>query len=307
MELRDLFLFVAVAEELSFSRAASRLHITQPGLSQRIKILERHLGVKLFERSKQQVSLTEPGHELLPVVRRLLDQAGQVQNLADYLARINKGALALAHTRSAGLGLAGRLVAEFRRCRPHVDVQTSMGATAVNTERVLAKEIDVAFARACEDQAGELACLTVGSDPVVVALPADHPLTGQPVIAHGDIAGELLVFFDEKYAPGMWRLVLDSVFGASDEHKVAHVEPEESLMLAAVANGEGISLITHPVASLMDVPGVVMKPLQPTVNVPLDLIWRPDNTNPSLSAFIELARTFDNPHPEAKLPTAPSA
>jgi DNA-binding transcriptional LysR family regulator len=302
MELTELRSFVVVAEELNFNRAADRLHITQPALSQRIRNLERDIGAPLFERSTKQVSLTEVGEGLLGSVRNLLTDADRIQTQADYLRRQNTGMLTLAHTRSAGAESTAALLGEFKQAHPEVAMETSMGFTKRNIERVLSGELDVAFARAYSAEGAALSCLTLWSDPVVVAIPARHRLASHPEIRRADIINEPLVFFREEYAPGMWHIILDGIYGTDREHKISHLEPDESLMIAAVAAGAGISLITRPAAEMLKLHGVALKRLDPCVFVPLDLIWRTDNASRSLAAFVDIARAFTSSgHPPQKL------
>ena len=289
MELRDLHYFVVVAEELNFGHAAARLHITQPGLSQRIKALERDLGVRLFERSRRQVSLTPVGAGLLPEAHKLLSQASRLTALAQTLDQQQKGFLTLAHTRSAGVGQAIDVAAAFRERHPQIELATSMGFTAANLEGVWLNRIDAAFVRAPVTLQDGMAMLTVGYDDVVVALPSGHPLAGQPQLTPADIASEPLVYFPRDHAPGMWQLVLDAVYGSS-EPSIVRSEPEEALMLAAVATGVGISLLTQSSAEILEIAGVAIRPLMPRVLVPLAVAWRSDNTNPSLAAFLACAR-----------------
>lgn len=289
MELRDLHYFVVAADELNFGRAAARLHITQPGLSLRIKVLERDLGVRLFERSRRQVSLTPVGVGLLPEAHKLLAQAGRFTALAQSLDRQRKGLLTLAHTRSAGVGLAIDVAAAFRERHPRIEVATSIGFTAANLEEVWLNRLDAAFVRTPVTLEDGMSLLTVGYDDVVVALPDGHPLTDRDQLTPADIADEPLVYFPAEHAPGMWKLMIEAVYG-DGEPPIVRSEPEEALMLAAVASGAGISLLTQSSAEILEITGVAIRPLTPRVSVPLALAWRLDNTNPSLAAFLACAR-----------------
>ena len=301
MELAELHSFVVVAEELNFTRAAVRLHITQPALSQRIRNLERDLEALLFDRSNNKVRLTQVGEGLLTDTRRLLAEADRVRTQAGYLTRQSTGMLTLAHTRSAGVEWTTALLDEFRRSYPDVAVETSMGFTERNIEGVMSGELDVAFARGYSPGGNVLACMTLWSDPVVVAIPARHRLASRQEVRRADIVNEPLVFFREEYAPGMWRVILDGVYGVRQEHKISHFEPEESLMLAAVAAGVGISLITRPAAEMLELHGIILKRLHPGTFVTLDLIWRSDNPNKSLASFLDIARAFaPSGHPPQK-------
>jgi DNA-binding transcriptional LysR family regulator len=292
MELRNLRCFVVVAEELNFGRAAARLHITQPGLSQRIKALERSLGVRLFERSRQRVALTSVGAGLLPEVRELLDQADRVQALSRYLCRGEHDILGLGHTRSAGVGVASELTAAFRQANPEIEVRTSMGFTAANVAAVTTGELDIAFVRAPANLPGEVASMTIDHDPIMVALPLGHRLLPADEVRVDDIAGEPLVFFPEETAPGMWHDVLRAIYGKDREPPIRRFEPDEALMLAAVAEGAGISLVTLAAGRMLEVPGVEIRPLLPRVAVALSLVWLRTNPSRAVARFVDCAREF---------------
>jgi DNA-binding transcriptional LysR family regulator len=129
----------------------------------------------------------------------------------------------------------------------------------------------------------------MGYDSVMVALPSGHPLADRDHLTPAEIAGEPLVYFPSEHAPGMWKLMLDAVYGEG-EPLIVRSEPEEALMLAAVATGAGISLLTQSSADILEIAGVAIRPLMPQVPVPLALAWRSDNANPSLTAFLACAR-----------------
>jgi DNA-binding transcriptional LysR family regulator len=251
--------------------------------------LERDLGVRLFERSRRQVSLTPVGTGLLPEAHKLLAQAGHLTALAQSLDQQQKGILMLAHTRSAGVGLAIDVAAAFRARHPRIEVATSIGFTAANLEGVWLNRLDAAFVRAPVTLQDGMSLLTVGYDDVMVALPSGHPLTDRNQLTPAEIANEPLVYFPVEHAPGMWKLMLDAVYGKG-EPPIVRSEPEEALMLAAVATGAGISLLTQSSAEILEIAGVAIRPLIPRVPIPLALAWRSDNPNPSLAAFLACAR-----------------
>lgn len=285
MELRRLNHFVAVATELNFGRAAQHLFMTQPGLSQSIKTLERELGLLLFERSHQHVRLTAAGRALLPRVRELLAHAEETTRFAKHLADSHKDSLTISNTRSAGVGLPSTLIAAFRDTRPEVEIHTAIGFTSINVDRVRLREVDAAFVRPPVDTCDELDLAILASDAVLVAVPTDHHLSDRPYLNSMDLVGESLVYFPQD-AGGLWQALLDAVYGPEQYPSICRVEPDEPQMLAAVSGGAGISLLTEPAATLYNVPGVVVKPLQKKPTVPIGLTWRKDNINPALKDFL---------------------
>jgi DNA-binding transcriptional LysR family regulator len=184
MELRQLKYFVTVAEELHFARAAERLNIVQPAVSQQIRRLERELGVELFDRSPRRVTLTEAGTRLLPEARAVLAAAARLRAVADSTVRSASSA-ALRLGTSAGLG--DHLDHLMERLAPEMRVELVSGPTAERVERVLGGSLDAAFVRGSIDHP-DLRRIPVWADPLLVALSARHPLAGEAEIKLPDLA-----------------------------------------------------------------------------------------------------------------------
>src|SRR5829696_8813016 len=175
MELRQLRTFVAVAEELHFHRAAQRLYIAQPSVSQQIKALESELGVKLFERDRRSVSLTAAGTVLLNEARELLARADHAVALVRAAGEGARGRLRLSLTRSLTGGIAGAIVNAYRERYPEVDLELAVGNTMMHVQQLHAGNIDAGFVRPpLEDPLLEE--LPLGRDPLVCVLPKGHRL-----------------------------------------------------------------------------------------------------------------------------------
>ncbi|MDQ0752821.1 DNA-binding transcriptional LysR family regulator [Streptomyces africanus] len=300
-DLRSLRYFLAVADELSFGRAAVRLHMTQPGLSQGIKALERRLGMPLFERDRQSVALTAAGRVLEPKARQLLAHAEEFDRFASVLAGRHNGRLTLSFSRSGGIGLPTELTRRFREQYPHMTVETATGHTHANVERIRMRTIDVGFVRPPID-GDDLQCSVIAYDRVLVAVPVGHPLADRPGVAPADLVGEPLVFFPRERS-GLWESMLGAVYGQGAAPEISRLEPDEAHMLAAVAQGAGITLVTEPSAALLAVPGVVFKPFTVPVAVPMALAWRKDNAHAALLTFVSFVHGAVGP----AVPPSPAA
>lgn len=163
MDLRQLRYFVTVAEELHFGRAAARLAMTQPPLSQQIRALEEELGVTLFHRTQRSVALTPVGARWLVEVRRVLAEAGALPALAQRLARGEVGSMSLAFVSTADYGILPAMLRHFRDARPDVQVQLREATSDVQIEALLADEIDagVVIAHHTGSVPGELEYLSL--------------------------------------------------------------------------------------------------------------------------------------------------
>jgi DNA-binding transcriptional LysR family regulator len=289
MELRQLSSFVAVAEELHFRRAAERLHLAQPSVSQQIRTLEAELGVQLFQRNRRGASLTAAGAALLPEARELLARADQASALARATGTGQRGRLRLSLTRSLTGGVAGAIVDAYRARYPEVELDLGVGNTVLHTEQLLAGDIDVGFVRPPLEVPG-LEELVLGREPMVCVLPKEHRLTKKSRVRPADLHGEPLVWWPESHGPGAWREVRREVYGDPPWPPIDRTEPEEERIVSAVAEGAGISFIMLERSKSLRMPGAVYRRFaapEPTMGIAI--AWRKGDTLPTLERLRELA------------------
>jgi DNA-binding transcriptional LysR family regulator len=291
MELRQLRSFIAVAEELHFRRAADRLHLAQPSVSQQIRTLEAELGVALFDRNRRGATLTAAGEALLPEARDLLARADRAASKTRATGIGQRGRLRLSLTRSLTGGLAGAIVDEYRARYPEVEVELSVGNTRLHVEQLHGGDIDVGFVRPpLEDPALEE--LSLGREPMVCVLPKGHSLTKRKMVRREDLRDEPLVWWPESHGPGAWREVRRDVYGDPPWTPIARTEPEEERIVHAVAEGAGISFIMLERSRSLRIPGAVYRrfaPPEPSMGIAI--AWRRGDTLPTLQRLLELARS----------------
>jgi len=289
MELRQLRSFVAVAEELHFRRAAERLHLAQPSVSQQIRVLEAELGVPLFERNRRGAALTAAGEALLVEAREILSRADHAAAIARATGAGERGRLRMSLTRSLTGGVAGEIVAAYRARYPEVELVLSLGTTMLHVEQLHAGEIDVGFVRPPVDDPG-LEELRLGREPMVCVLPKGHRLTRRTAVRPSDLHGEPLVWWPEEHGPGAWREVRREVCGDPPWPPLARAEPEEERIVTAVAEGAGISFIMLERSRSLRIPGAVYRrfaPPEPTMGIAI--AWRRGEPLPALHRLRELA------------------
>lgn len=288
MELRHLRYFVAVAEDLHFARAADRLYISQPALSQQIRGLESELGFKLLERSSRGVRLTAEGDAFLSEAKIVLGAADHAADVARALAEGATGQLRLSHLRTMPRGLPERVVSEYQRRYPGVDISPESGSTEQNVERLRTGQLDIAFVLAPLENAPEIGCVEVASEPLVVALPSGHRLTRQRRIRREDLPGEPLVYYPRHNSPGFYDSSLSQVYG-SITPDIVRTEPNEERMLIAVSEGAGITMLLAGRTTTLRFPGVVYRRFTaPEPNGVLALAFHQPPSLPS-SRFLDLA------------------
>jgi DNA-binding transcriptional LysR family regulator len=286
MELRHLRYFVAVAEELHFRRAAERLHMSQPPLSQQIRALEDELGVTLLERSQRRVTLTAAGAAFYERAREILAAVEDASRLVKRVNRGEVGRLAVGFVGSAMYSLVPEVLGAFASRYADVDLHLRELTTSAQLRQLESGQIDVGFIRPASERPG-LAFETVEREPVVVALPVSHPLAQEPSLDLARLAGETLVLLGRDESPG----VRGSLAGATDLVRGDVQEVREmQTVIALVRAGVGISLVPESLRALAR-EGVVYRELPPGgPTVELAMAWRSEDRSPVLAAFKEVAR-----------------
>jgi DNA-binding transcriptional LysR family regulator len=292
MELRQLRSFVVVAEELHFRRAAERLRLAQPSVSQQVRRLEAELGVQLFNRNRRGATLTAAGEALLVDAREMLTNADRAAARARAVGLGQQGRLRLSLTRSLTGGIAGAIVAAFRTRYPNVELDLRVGNTMLHVEQLHAGDIDVGFVRPpLEDP--DLEELLLGREPMVCVLPEGHALTRRATVSPQDLRGQPLVWWPESHGPGAWREVRREVCGEPPWPPIDRIEPEEERIVSAVAEGAGISFIMLERSRSLSIPGAVYRrfaPPEPAMGIAI--AWRRGDTLPTLQRLRDVARTL---------------
>ncbi|MEU5703391.1 LysR substrate-binding domain-containing protein [Streptomyces aurantiacus] len=277
LELRTLRYFVAVAEELHFGRAATRLHMSQPPLSRAIRQLETELGAALFDRSSAGVTLTAVGTLLLDEARPLLDRADRVRE------RVTEAAGAATLTvgilgDSADPGVT-RLAAAYRRQHPHVEVRIRETDLTDPTCGLRAGRADIALTRGPFDETG-LTVRELRADPVGTLLRADDPLAGRDSLKPADLADRRWFRFPEGTDP-LWQ----AYWNGGERREGPVVRAVQECRQAVLWNGTvGMTLLGHdPGAGLTVVPLTGMEPSRAVV------AWKQGDTDPLIRSFVRIA------------------
>ncbi len=293
IELRQLRYFVAVAEERHFGRAAARLHMTQPPLSQTIQSLEAALGTPLFARTKRSVELTPAGIALLPEARRILQQAAALPDLARRAASGESGLLSLSFVSTADYSVLPPLLREFRERYPRVQIDLREATTDVQLEDLMEGRIDAGLLiPPLHDKArAELGYQTVLSEPLVLAAPQGlKGLRGNNTVALKAVADMPLIIFPRRIAPAFHDAIVGCFRDAGLTPRIGQEAIQMQTIVGLVSAGMGIALVPQSVSNLKR-PGVEYRPLSDKTAVfETGLAWRRDNTSPVLHAFLELLR-----------------
>ncbi len=292
IELRQLRHFIAVAEELHFGRAARRLHMTQPPLSQSIQALEAQLGAPLFARTRRSVALSPAGEALLPEALRILQQVGELPALAQKTAAGALGQLSIGFISIADYSVLPPVLREFRRACPDVAIRLQEATTDVQLDLLAGAALDVGFLipPLPDKLRGELDYHPVLSESLLLALPEGSVDGRQKSVALAQVAHLPLIIFPRRIAPRFHDLILGCFERAGIAPRVGQEAIQMQTIVSLVSAGMGIALVPQSVSNLKR-PGVEYRELQdPSPTVEVGLAWRRDNASPVLAAFLEQMR-----------------
>jgi DNA-binding transcriptional LysR family regulator len=292
VELRRLRYFVAVAEELHFRRAAERLHLAQPALSQQVQKLELELGVQLLNRSRRDVTLTPPGVVLLDEARRLLHQADEAARAAHDASAGTIGKLRVGYLADAIPLVLPRAIARFATRHPGVEVRPETLPARRAIEDVRAGRLDVAVVGLPAPTDG-LHVTPLGVEATVAAVASRHPLSGRSSIPLSELREAEIILLPRTTNPAFYDGVVAACRDASIAPSFTEIaEPKVELALLMVAGGSGIALMPAAAADQYTLQGVVFRPLEPPAPVTeIGLVCRSASDSTTIAAFIRLAST----------------
>lgn len=289
MELRQLRHFLALADELHFGRAAQRLALTQPPLSQSIQKLERELGVRLFERTRRRVALTHAGKAFLDEARPLLARAGGAVERARRAGRGETGRLAVGFLANTAYTLLPLVLREFAQRFPQVTLELRELTQPQQFEALRRENIDVALLRPpVEDP--ELASQVILEEPFVAALPSGHALCALRRIPVLRLAGEPFVMYPRQPSLVFHHQVMEICLRSGFSPRVAQEVSQTHTVVALVSAGIGVALVPHS-AQKIGLVGVAYRPLREAAPpAQLATAWRRADASPVVAAFLDVAR-----------------
>ena len=286
--LRHFWYFLAVAEERHFGKAAKRLGMSQPPLSQQIKVLEQSLGVSLFERSRQGVRLTKQGAEILGPVKRFMEHAQRLQ-LAVFDARQGRNTtVTIGAVNAALFDILPRLTRIAKQCYPNLSLSLSEMDSATALAAVQSGEIDIALAR-FDQPINALEIRPIVKDHLVIALPIDHPLTRRERIALAELAGENLVLSPRRVSPSFFDQIVSACRNAGFSPRVAYEIRSVVSQIGFVGCGGAIGMV--PSRSMRFGGGdVVFRPLVESIEVvTIAAAWDPTRKKDVVPSIVEIA------------------
>jgi DNA-binding transcriptional LysR family regulator len=287
MELRQLKYFITVAEELNFRRAAERLFMEQPPLSRQIRQLEDELNVELFHRSTRGVMLTQAGQAFLDEARLTLSQAERAAHVAQQVGQGKK--LKIGLSICAFNRMLPEIIQAYRQQSPDVVVTLTEMSTEAQIQALLSNAIDIGFVHAPISHPA-LLMVTLLSEPLVVALPPDHPLIHQEEINMQSLESEPFMVCPEAVKPDLYAQIMQLCQQAGFSPRIVQEASPPEVLLGLVASGMGISLVATG-AETRHSAGVVYRPLTtPSPTLETAAAWRKQSNSLVLNDFLMLVK-----------------
>jgi DNA-binding transcriptional LysR family regulator len=293
MELRHLRYFVAVAEELNFTRAAGKLHLAQPSLTRQIHNLEEELGVRLFDRTRNQVSLTEEGRRFLIDARRLVALSLESVKAVQRFSRGEPGQLNLGYLFKFNFDLLPVTLATFYRACPEIAVNLFDMSPAEQLRALEARKIDLGFVGlrppADSKNLAALEWERVAHHNIVAVLPARHPLAKKRKIKLTDLKTQFFVAMSEETHPGSRAWLAGLCERAEFTPRILQDVDLESGLMTFVAEGLGVTLAREQIKNLPH-PGVVFRPLATMAKADYWIAWHRENHSRALKQYVEIVK-----------------
>lgn len=292
MDLRQMKYFLALCEELNFTRAAKRLHMAQPPLTRQIHALEDELGTPLFVRTAKGVELTAAGQALRGEVPNILLLAQRARERTLRAGQGLIGQLDVGLFGSGVLDVIPQLLATFHRARPEVRIELHNLSKTEQLQALRERRITIGFNRLVPPEPG-LGVLTVLKEKLVVGLPETHPLCGREDITLRDLDGEPMIVYPNAPLHGLAQEVATAFHREGIRLNVVQAVEDVLTCMALVAGGFGACITTQS-ATRLRLPGVVYRPLRARHlrDIELSCLYRTDDASPMLAAFLDVVRAF---------------
>jgi DNA-binding transcriptional LysR family regulator len=290
MELRHLRYFVAVAEALSFTKAAEKLRLAQPSLTRQVRNLEDELGVRLLDRANNRVALTEEGRAFLFDSKRLLAMCAESVAAVQRMNHGESSQLNIGYVANIHYGLLPATLGAFRKLSPRVALNLFDLTSAEQFRALDSHKIDLGFVGLRPEFSGhDLLSECVAHDTIVVALPARNPLWKKAKVKLTDLAPQFFIGMSAKTHPGEREWLLGTCQNAGFESRILQEADGEPTAIRFVADELGVALMPEQLAGLPH-EGVIFRPLSPPLRRDSTIAWRADNPSKPLQDYIQIVK-----------------
>jgi DNA-binding transcriptional LysR family regulator len=291
VEHRHLRFFIAVAEELSFSRAAEKLRVAQPHLSREIRRLEAEMDVTLFSRDRRQIALTSAGRAFLLHASMVLDATQDAVIAAQQAHRGQAGVIRLGFCSSAIFGFLPAAVRSFRDRYPAVELSLSECNSDEQPGLVLGRQLDIGILHAPRNMTREVDEELLCHQQLIAALPSSHPLAAAEHVNLGALRADPWVFFPRSTASVLHDAIISACSSEGFVPRIAQQAQKLSTITSLVAAGVGVAIVPAPIERL-GMPGVVFRRFSDAIpEINFNFILRAKEHSPAMIAFAQTLRS----------------
>lgn len=288
--IKQLWMFLAVAEEKHFGRAAKRLGISQPPLTEQIKVLEQSLKLQLFDRSRRGTRLSPAGAAILPAVKRFAEHVEQLENVVREVAAGQSGVLQIGAINTAMLETVPPLLNWLKETFPSLTVFVREIDSGEAIPKLESGELDLAFVRLEGEIGSGIATMTLSEDRLAVALPNDHPKAALPRIRLKSLENEQLVMSSRQVSPIYFDMLVSICRTHGFVPRVLHEVRSVASQVAYVSCGQGLALVPSSMRKIAP-DNVLIRPLKEKITVvTAALAWNGNRHNPIVSAAVTWLR-----------------
>ncbi len=294
MELRHLRYFVAVAEALSFTRAAETLRLAQPSLTRQVRNLEDEIGVRLLDRANNRIALTEEGRVFLSDAKKLLDMCAEAVASVQRMKRGESSQLNIGYVANIHYGLLPATLGAFRKLCPLVALNLFDMTSSEQFQALDAHKIDLGFVGLRPALSGhDFLSECVAYDTILVALPARHPLAKKAKLKLSNLAPEFFIGMSAETQPGAREWLLETCQSAGFEVNILQEADAEPTAIKFVADELGVALMPGQITGLPH-DGVVFRPLTPPLRRESTIAWRTNNPSKPLQDYIQIVKDLSH-------------
>ena len=290
MELRHLRYFIAVADELSFTKAAQKLRLAQPSLTRQVRNLEDEIGVRLLNRAHNRITLTDEGRAFLFDAKKLLAMCAESVATVQRMQRGESSQLNIGYVSNIHYALLPATLGAFRKLCPQVALNLFDMRSDEQLDALDSRKIDLGFFGLRPALSGhDLLSECVAHDTMVVALPSSHPLAGKPKVKLVDLAPLFFIGMSVKTHPGEREWLLETCQRAGFTARILQEADTEPTAIRFVNDGLGMALVPEQITGLPH-EGVVFRPLFPPLRREATIAWRADNQSKPLRDYIQIVK-----------------
>ena len=291
MELRHLRYFVAVADELSFTRGAEKLRIAQPSLTRQIRDLEEELGVQLLDRTKKRVLLTRHGESFLQGAKRLLGYSAEIVQSVHDLDRKASAMINIGYVPNPFHRALPATLTQFEKNFPEISVNLFGMSPTEQVSAIKAGKLDIGFVGLVPPtNEPDLQVQFVASYPAVLLLPKRNPLAKKAIVKLAGVGSLSFIALSEKCYPGYERWLRGSCEKLGLKCKILQIVDTESALLQAISSGLGVALLPDQIKDAMH-ENIVIKPIKSAECFSSSVVWKKANQSPVLKSYLEVLET----------------